>query len=354
MSQMPADAPRSEDGQWWWDGSTWQPVDQSQAGAAVATAAAPAQRLTPEEEARIEIDSPAAASAAAPADHRQALIDGAVNEARGRIIMVRQDIDKTVQDFNSRAHDATEELKGKSEDGMGLALFKVLIAVAIAAIPGGAEVELAMEAGKEALKGFVDTFTEGVKKGEEQSAQGRLDDAKGELRRISTNLAWSASEGAQAGEQSAIGLLGHAAESFFAAHSDWAHIEPTQDNYGLIADHMGFVDPRQSMLELKIMKGLDDEFHHEMTRVQADLYFHDMGSDQERLMHLLEKIEPTTNVGDYLRVVKGDVPYWERRVQLFHATYPGEEVDWFKANRVIVALMWNSDAGPEQVHLVTP
>lgn len=28
MTVMPADAPRSEDGQWWWDGAQWQPVAQ--------------------------------------------------------------------------------------------------------------------------------------------------------------------------------------------------------------------------------------------------------------------------------------------------------------------------------------
>jgi len=33
MAQMPADAPRSEDGQWWWDGSAWQPVASGQAAA---------------------------------------------------------------------------------------------------------------------------------------------------------------------------------------------------------------------------------------------------------------------------------------------------------------------------------
>lgn len=26
MSDIPQDAPRSEDGQWWWDGAQWQPV----------------------------------------------------------------------------------------------------------------------------------------------------------------------------------------------------------------------------------------------------------------------------------------------------------------------------------------
>jgi hypothetical protein len=26
MTDVPQDAPRSEDGQWWWDGSQWQPI----------------------------------------------------------------------------------------------------------------------------------------------------------------------------------------------------------------------------------------------------------------------------------------------------------------------------------------
>jgi hypothetical protein len=40
MSVMPADAPRSDDGQWWWDGAQWQPVDQA-AGAATDAQPAP-------------------------------------------------------------------------------------------------------------------------------------------------------------------------------------------------------------------------------------------------------------------------------------------------------------------------
>ena len=45
MTQIPADAPRSEDGQWWWDGATWQPVDAAAtapAAGASAGGAAPA------------------------------------------------------------------------------------------------------------------------------------------------------------------------------------------------------------------------------------------------------------------------------------------------------------------------
>ncbi len=41
MAQIPPDAQRSDDGQWWWDGAQWQPVgDQGGAGAAAAASAA--------------------------------------------------------------------------------------------------------------------------------------------------------------------------------------------------------------------------------------------------------------------------------------------------------------------------
>jgi hypothetical protein len=42
MTVMPADAPRSEDGQWWWDGTQWQPVAEA-AGAATPADANAAQ-----------------------------------------------------------------------------------------------------------------------------------------------------------------------------------------------------------------------------------------------------------------------------------------------------------------------
>jgi hypothetical protein len=52
MTDMPADAPRSEDGRWWWDGSQWQPVTGHPAAAATdapqsqgAASAAPAETV---------------------------------------------------------------------------------------------------------------------------------------------------------------------------------------------------------------------------------------------------------------------------------------------------------------------
>jgi hypothetical protein len=55
MAQIPPDAQRSDDGQWWWDGAQWQPVgDQGDAGGAGAASAG------------------AASAAAQPADATQA------------------------------------------------------------------------------------------------------------------------------------------------------------------------------------------------------------------------------------------------------------------------------------------
>jgi peptide subunit release factor 1 (eRF1) len=49
MADIPADAPRSEDGHYWWDGAQWQLVDQSQQQAAgqQAAAAQPAAQQQP-------------------------------------------------------------------------------------------------------------------------------------------------------------------------------------------------------------------------------------------------------------------------------------------------------------------
>jgi hypothetical protein len=55
MTQMPTGAPLSDDGQWWWDGSQWQPVEGAAqqplgsdaapiAGAATQPEAAPAEK----------------------------------------------------------------------------------------------------------------------------------------------------------------------------------------------------------------------------------------------------------------------------------------------------------------------
>jgi hypothetical protein len=53
MAEIPADAPRSEDGHYWWDGSQWQLVDQAQSGGQAQGAdpaqgqqAQPAQHMT--------------------------------------------------------------------------------------------------------------------------------------------------------------------------------------------------------------------------------------------------------------------------------------------------------------------
>jgi hypothetical protein len=49
MTDIPQDAPRSEDGQWWWDGSQWQPISgaANSGDATTSAAAAPASSSDP-------------------------------------------------------------------------------------------------------------------------------------------------------------------------------------------------------------------------------------------------------------------------------------------------------------------
>lgn len=47
MTEIPEDAQRSEDGNYWWDGSQWQPVGQDDAGAAASGEAT--GEVTPEQ-----------------------------------------------------------------------------------------------------------------------------------------------------------------------------------------------------------------------------------------------------------------------------------------------------------------
>ena len=327
MADIPHDAPRSDDGQWWWDGTNWQPVDGGQGGG---VATAQASGLTAQEVASIEIDDNRP-------NHRQELYDGAVNEARGRLIILRDNITGAVASFQGIAYTATEELKGTSHSDLGLAIFKALIDVVIVAIPGGKAAEAAVETGKEALKGFIDVFSENVKHGREESAAGRLDEAKGELRRIAGKLSDTARDAAKAAQARAEPLLGHSVAGLLAAHPDWVHLEPTQEMYGFLSDHIGFQDTRVDDPSPTILAGLLDEFQHELNRVSADLNFHDMSNDTDRLMHLLEKIEPVSPIPAYLAAVGANVDWWERRVRLYHQAWPGTAANEVMAWKLLTA-----------------
>jgi hypothetical protein len=73
MTDIPQTAPRSEDGQYWWDGAQWQPVFGAGAGA---EASAPASAAAPSTAASGTTPDAAQAAAAAPATGGQISDDG--------------------------------------------------------------------------------------------------------------------------------------------------------------------------------------------------------------------------------------------------------------------------------------
>jgi hypothetical protein len=313
MSNVPAGATMSEDGHYWWDGTAWQPVHET---------AAPAGQ------------------AADPA-HRQTLLDGATNEAGRRLEMIRDDVVGAVSSFNTFAHDDVEDLHGKPESDIGLGLFKALVDVVCVA-SGIEEAVMTYKLAAAAMKGFIDTFSEEINKLSAQSAAGRLDEAKSELRRIIRDLSDGAADAAKAAQERAEPLLGSSAGHALDAHPAFLHLEASQDTYAAIADAMAVPDPRVSMLSHSIYSHLLDRYAHEKTRVMGRERFYDMDNDTDRLLHLLEVIEPTTPVHDYLTYIQADVPYWERRVQLFHDTF-GTDINAVSAFQVIQQAAMSGD-----------
>jgi hypothetical protein len=305
MSNVPAGATVSEDGHYWWDGTTWQLVEN------------------------------AAASGGQTADpgYRHTLQNGALGEAGRRLQMIRDDVVGAVSSFNTFAHDDVEDLHGKPESDIGLGLFNVLIDVVCVA-SGIEEAVVTYKVAATAMKGFIDKFSEQITKLSAESATDRSNEAKSELRRIIRKLSDDAALAADAAHQNAEPLLWESAGHALDANPAYLHLEESQETYGAIADAMAVPDPRVSKLSDSIYNHLFHQYAHEKTRVQGRETFFDMDNDVERLVHLLEVIEPTTPVHDYLTYIQADVPYWERRVRMYHDSF-GTDINAFNAVQII-------------------
>lgn len=227
------------------------------------------------------------------------LIEAAKNEAGLRLAAVRADINSGVGEFNSKAHDATENLKGKSDSDTGITLFNVLLDVAVAAIPGAEHAAEAMkileEVGKEAAKGFAEAFADGVHKAAAESAADRLADAKAELRRIATKLLVEADASARAAFNKAEDLLGHSASQALAHHPELGVLhEVTADAIDQagkkIAVEMGLPAPGENRIADRITSGLMTEFESEYARVKKELDFQDLDSEDDQIDYLLNTV----------------------------------------------------------------
>jgi hypothetical protein len=89
VAQIPADAPRSEDGRWWWDGTTWQPVGGQDSPASV------------QHHATVEIP--------AGADVGLADIEMSVTDITGVLLAAGIDIDEGSHAHDPSAQDSREE-----------------------------------------------------------------------------------------------------------------------------------------------------------------------------------------------------------------------------------------------------
>jgi hypothetical protein len=174
-------------------------------------------------------------------------------------------VTSTVNQFHRDATSQIESIHGESHEGLGAELFKALSGVMMVCFP---EEYIIEKMAAEVIKGARDAALASIGQSEAASAQGRLDQAKDELRRKLDDLAAATEEAMRA-----------------AWHAGVANL-PTS---------------------------LDAVF-----------------------------TEPTSDVHEFLRVIGADVPYWDRRLRMYHAAYGSDIVD-FNGMQIIQAAMLTSE-----------
>ena len=290
-------APKSDDGNYWWDGTSWQPVPGT-----------------------------------AAADNWPILQEAVIEEADHRLHALKERITTTVGTFHNDAITQIEhEIHGPAENGMLDGIFSGLLSVVVAAIPGEKLIE---EVGKEAMKAFVEVFKKGADDYAKKTVEGRVEEAKDEMRRRVDDLYAEISADGDLAVAAADAQLHLSLQHFITANPNYRHVrgDDVDDMKAAVCDHIGIHDEWPGA---EFTAHLWSTFHHDFYRVTARLNFYNIDNDILRLMFLLEKIEPTTNVGEFLRAINADVHYWEYRVGLYHSQYPDQAADGMLAMAII-------------------
>ena len=276
---------------------------------------------------------------APPVDNWQLLAQAVTEEADHRFHALRERITTSVGTFQSDAYAQIEsQVKGKTEGSLFDAAFSGVVNVLVAVIPGGA----LMDIGKEGIKAFIDEFKKGAADYANMSSAGRLDEAKDEMRRRIGDLYMLISSNADLAVAAGHAALPQSLAQFVEHNPQYRHINandiPTVKDQ--ICDWIGV---RDEWPGAEITKTLWASFNHDLSRVVARVHFYDMDSDGERLVFLIEKIEPTTDVGQFLEAIHADGPYWQKRVHKYHETFPGEPADPVRAYNLLLEMVMQGE-----------
>ena len=301
MSNVPADAARSEDGQWWWDGNGWQPINP---------------------------DNWALLSVAADA------------LARDRLNSIELKITEVVADFHNLAKQQIEaHIRGKSEGGTFEGLLGVVATVAVLVIaPEAAAAKFGAEVLKAAVE-YEEVMRKGVNSYAAKTVAQRVEDAKDNmisiLDEMANDAATTAHDASLAGKQHLAGSL----QAFIQEEPNYRHVagDEVTTHAATVCDLIGIRDLEAANFSFAahLYESLWKEFNKDFHKATATLNFWNMDNDVERLLFLLEHVEGQSDVGQYLHLVGADVPWWQHRVAYFHEHFAGEEPNGMNTLQVI-------------------
>jgi hypothetical protein len=194
-----------------------------------------------------------------------------VVEAQRRLDETDLMITTVVNNFWRDAHDQIEDLKGPSEQGLGLEIFKAFTSVIMVWNP----VEAILEPmAAEAIKGFRDVIVAGVSEKEKATADLTYEDARSQLRHVLGGLAKGAVDSATAALKAGKSQIGPSLDAFFAANDDVKTLEygaNASANMAWICDRIGIRDPGNTGESEQLSSALWEKFNEAVARVSWDL-----------------------------------------------------------------------------------
>jgi hypothetical protein len=271
------------------------------------------------------------------------LKDGAEKVATQRLSDLHQLVTGTVNQFHRDATSQIDAIHGEAHEGLGAELFKALHGVMMVCFP---EEYIIEKMAAEVVKGARDAALASIGQSEAASAQGRLNQAKDELRRKLDELAAATDEAMRAAWYAGVAHLPAAVEAVFTAHPEYKNTEfgsNASEWEGWLCDQIGVRDAFVANPSAHITEQLWQAFHHDFYRATARLHFYEIDGDTERLLFLLRDIAPASDVHEFLGAIGADVPYWDRRVRMYHAAHGTDINDLFALQIIEAAIL--SDEG---------
>jgi hypothetical protein len=236
------------------------------------------------------------------------LKDGAAKVATQRLSDLQLLLTTCVSQFHDDASAQVEGLEGESHEGLGAELFNALTNVLMVAFP---EEKLIEKVAMEAIKGFRDVFVAGIAHAAATSDDGRLAQAKDELRRVLNDLVAATRDSATAAWHEGTAKIDQDLTTFFDTNPKYRNLPFDGDADATekwISDQIGIRDAAMIDPSAQILAALWDAFHRDFYRISAQVRW----ADQSQIgkLQFLADMEPDQRT-PFLQMMGEDPAWWE-------------------------------------------